>query len=92
MLAVGSVGLAVNSRAQVSNFAVFGKNGVSLGQSSKVGLGLTGSNGSVSVKTFSVFRGGLAGGGDLNSPTNTAGSIVSGSPIRAFQSVTFDAW
>jgi cytoskeletal protein CcmA (bactofilin family) len=80
-LAVGSVGLSFTAvpftarAAGITSFAIFGGNGVNITGGATVNSGLVGSNGSVSVGTFSKIFGGLAGGGDLNTPANAGGSM-----------------
>ena len=78
----GCVGLATPARAQVDDFAAFGKTAAHIGQSAEIYGGLTGSNGNVSYVAGNVFNG-LVGGGSLTY-TSTGGSL------RLFDHVTFN--
>ncbi len=65
VLAVAFPGLSSSAFADISAYAIWGRQGVHIGQSANVISGLTGSNGPVDSGDFVNYRGGLMGGGDL---------------------------
>lgn len=77
----GSIGFASNVSADITNYAVFGKNGVALTGKDVVEAGLVGSNGPVAIGTFSQLSAGIGGGGDFNTSASAPGSMSIGGPI-----------
>jgi predicted acyltransferase (DUF342 family) len=72
------------ARAQVGGYAVFGTQGVSIGQSGTIN-GVVASNGDVAVNPFSTFNG-LTGGGSLLG--NTLGDFTVNGPVTFNGNVT----
>ena len=58
-VAIVCIAIEQNASAEITNYAVFGGNGVTLTGKDIVGGGLVGSNGSVAVGTFSQFSAGI---------------------------------
>jgi predicted acyltransferase (DUF342 family) len=83
-LALLSKMTGVASGGNVSDYAIFGQQGVSIGGSSNVN-GVVASNGDVAVNPFSTFAG-LTGGGSLNG--NSLGDYTVNGPVTFNGNVT----